>query len=107
METLYKTAKPQELERAEYYQIRLVHELLQGQTVYFVREKHGWYDDRQKRAVHNITTLDPEQGFATYEEAKQRYDQHLHHRASEGFVHSFSIDPLRDPPFIYRLLKER
>ena len=33
METLYKTAKPQELERAEYYQIRLVHELLQGQTV--------------------------------------------------------------------------
>ena len=35
----------------------------------------------------------PDEGFTTREEAEARYKQQLVHRASEGFVHSFCLDP--------------
>src|SRR3974390_1863551 len=39
-----------------------------------------------------LTTLDPEEGFATMAEAWARYGEQLKHRASEGFVHAFSVE---------------
>jgi hypothetical protein len=106
-ETLYKTNAPQEIERAEYYQPHLDAQLVHGKTVYFVREKHGWYDDRMKRVFHSTATLDPEEGFPAYEKAEARYKKQVRYRASAGFIHSFIFDPFGDPPFKYRLIRTR
>jgi len=94
METLYKTNAPEELERAEYYQPRIEQKVLCGKWVFFVTEKHAWYDDRGKQVLAPGFTLDPkeEEGYPSLEAAKARYDQQVKHRASEGFVHSFYIE---------------
>jgi hypothetical protein len=93
--TLYKTDSPKDFANGEYYQVRFESEVhpATGKQVFFVREKHGYFDNEQKRAVHPLTTLSPEEGFTTVEEAAERYEQQLKHRASGGFVHSFSLDP--------------
>ena len=94
-ETLYKTDSPLDFATGEHYQTQLDvgGDPATGKHVYFVREQHGYFDNQQKRAVPPITTLSPEEGFATFEEAKARYDQQLKRRASDGFKHAFSLDP--------------
>ena len=102
-ETLYKTNAPEQLAAAEYYQPHLDVENVNGRPIYFVREKHGWYDASHKPAAkHSLHTLNPEDGYATWEEAERRYNEQLAHRAREGFVHSFSVDPFSSPPISYR-----
>jgi hypothetical protein len=91
-ETLYKTQHPEKLEFAEYYQPQLETQPMGGRWVYLVRERHGWFSDQEKRPVHHTYTLNPEEGFATFEEALNRYNEQLQHRALEGFIHSFYID---------------
>jgi hypothetical protein len=104
-ETLHKTDVPTELDHVEYYQPNLEVENSRTGHYYCVREKHGWFVDAEKRAVHHTSTLSPEEGFATFEEAQRRYDQQVQKRASEGFVHSFSVDPMSDPPVRYRRIR--
>jgi hypothetical protein len=88
-ETLYKTNAPEPV-TSEYYQLHL-DSVLDGKTwAYFVREKHGWHIDAEKRAVDHRETLGPEEGFSTLEEAEARYTQQLKYRADQGFVHSFT-----------------
>jgi hypothetical protein len=105
MQTLYKTATPTTFEDGEFYQVRLDFEFVQGAHTYFVRETHGWWNDQQKRLVHHLATLDPQEGYATFQEADQAYAKQVKFRASEGFKHSFQIDPFSgvthqivDPP---------
>jgi hypothetical protein len=103
-ETLYRTAEPEKLDKAEYYQPQIEIQLADEKTVYFVKERHGWWDPKLERAVHHTVTLNPEEGYSTSDEATARYNEQLQHRASQGFIHSFSIDPSSDPPFKYRKL---
>jgi hypothetical protein len=100
-ETLYKTDVPQEMEAAEYFRPHLDMEFINGAWVFFVREKHGWYDDATKRAIHHMTTLSPEEG-STSKEAEARYNQQVQFRAKEGYTHSFSIDPFSPSGMQYR-----
>jgi len=104
METLYKTDKPTDFENGEYYQARLVRRDDHGVTTYVVEEKHGWFSDAEKRPVHHITTLSPEEGYKTYGEAEQAYNERLKHRTKEGFIHSFSIDFFAIGGVVYRRL---
>ena|SRR5215831_10264726 len=94
-ETLYKTDSPKDFANGEYYQVRIeaTKDEATGETHYFVREKHGYFNNEQKRMVHPVTTYSPEEGYATIEQASERYEQQLAHRASVGFVHAFSLDP--------------
>jgi hypothetical protein len=91
-ETLYKSDSPRDFSTGEYYHFESEVDPA-GKELFFVREKHGYFDDQQKRAVHHTTTLSPDEGFTTRAEAEARYNQQLVHRASEGFVHSFCLDP--------------
>lgn len=91
-ETLYKTEHPERLNFAEYYQPQIEMELRNGKWIYFVREKHGWFNDTEKRPVHHLNTLNPEDGFESFDEAARAYERQVQHRATEGFVHSFSIE---------------
>lgn len=96
-ETLYKTDSPKNFANGEYYQIHLDFQIHRdtGKQVFFVREKHGYFDNQKRRMVHSISTLDPDfsEGLTNFQEAQEKYERQLQHRASEGFVHAFSIDP--------------
>ena len=100
--TLYRTDAPQDLPFAEYYQPQLHMELLNNNWAYFVREKHAWFDPETKKPVSNTYTLNLEEGFSSVEEAMARYERQIQQRVSEGFVHSFSIEPPEG--FVYRYL---
>ena len=92
-ETLYKTDSPKDFSNGEYYQVHL--DFDPEQDIYFVRERHGWYNNQEKRAAHSVKTLEPLEpleGFSTLKEARAAYEQHVQHRASLGFIHAFSID---------------
>ena len=94
-ETLYRTDAPKDFANGEYYQVRIEcrPDLASNVQRFFVRENHGYFDNSQRRAVHSVTTFAPDEGFPTVEEAVAQYEQQLAHRASEGFVHAFSLDP--------------
>lgn len=101
-QTLYKTATPQtSVHDAEYYQPMVVTSNVNGKWLYFVRETHGWFDDRQKKAVNVTTTLSPEEGFSSDAEAMRLFGQQKQHRISSGFVHQFTIDPFKGMEYIY------
>lgn len=108
-ETMYRTdtrgksfSNPSE---TEYYQPRIDRESHGGKDVYFVRETHGYFDDTQKRLANHTFTLSPEEGFATWQEAQDRYDEQMQHRAKGGFVHVFAFDPYSPDGTSYRILK--
>ncbi|HZQ17531.1 MAG TPA: hypothetical protein VFA90_02335 [Terriglobales bacterium] len=99
--TLYKTDKPTDFANGEYYQVHLDEVVQNGKLLFVVREKHGWWDDQQKKNANMTTTLSPKEGVS-FDEAEKLYDQQLKHRAAGGFVHCLYFDPLNNPPFAYR-----
>jgi hypothetical protein len=104
-ETLYKTDAPKTfLDGGEYYQPSFDFEFRNGAQTFFVREKHGYWDEGLKTFANQTVTLSPQDGFATFEEAQARYNEQLKYRASRGFVHSFSLDFMSETPVQYRRL---
>ncbi len=79
------------LSETEYFQPQFELEFREGKHVFFIREKHGYFDDQQKKPASIITTLAPEEGFATADEAWKKYEERLRYRASQGFTHAFSV----------------
>lgn len=99
-ETLYRSdprgktfdpGDPASISETEYFQPLFELEFQDGKHVFFVREKHGYFDDQQKKPVHPIDTLSPEEGFATEQEAWKKYEQQLRFRALQGFTHALSV----------------
>lgn len=108
-ETLYRNdargrsfASPSE---CEYYQPRIDIEVRGGKNAYFVRETHGYFDDRQKKLVNQTETLNPEEPYDSWQEAEHRYQEQVRYRASTGFVHSFAWDPMSPSGMNYRFLR--
>lgn len=90
-ETLYKTKPPDACARAEYcFELTMGEETVDGQLGYFVRETQCWWDAAAKRTVRVQYTLSPRGGFATLEQALERYTLQRTTRARRGFVHSFA-----------------
>lgn len=93
LETLYKTKTPEaSLEQGEYYTLSLHQKPVNHQLSYFVVEMHGWWDEGTKKPLSNYTTFSPEEGYATWEEAYERYKLQRQTRAKDGFVHCFKPD---------------
>jgi hypothetical protein len=99
-ETLYRTdprgksfkpGDPTSISETEYFQPFFDSYFVDGKQVYFLRETHGYFDDKQKKVVNIVTTLAPEEGLSTVEEAWKEYEKQLSFRASQGFVHAFSV----------------
>jgi hypothetical protein len=95
MEVLYRTDTPQSSIRAgEFFQLCVCLKFSAfGKPGFFLEEIHGWWDESDKKLVHKVVTLSPEKGSPTLVEVLTRYDEQVKHRAREGFVYSFRIDP--------------
>ena len=91
IETLYRTRTPHALIVHEhYFELTMGEQSVDGQPGYFVRETHCWWDPSRKRTTRVQYTLSPRVGFATVEEARERYELQKTFRARRGFVHSFA-----------------
>jgi hypothetical protein len=89
--TYYKTADPEQLSAAEYYQLYIRAEKVNGVIRYFLDENHGWFDAEGKRAIDPRTIFSD--GFPTWEEAEEAQKVQLRYLAAGGFIHGFSRDP--------------
>ena len=106
LQTLYKTATPHSgppLE-AEFYTLYIEPQVIDGRRAYFVREKHGWWDEAERKPKPKklVQTFGPKEGFPTFDEALVEYETHLWHRVSNGFVHSFTHDFYSDDPNAFK-----
>lgn len=90
-ESLYKTKTPHATEwREQFFELTMGEQTVDGQLGYFVRETQCWWDVTAKRTVRVQYTLSPREGFATIEEAHERFTLQRSTRAQRGFVHSFT-----------------
>jgi len=90
IESLYRRKSPETAWHEEYFELTMGEETVDDQLGYFVRETQCWWDVAGKRTVRVQYTLSPRGGFATMEEAHQRYELQRTTRARRGFVHSFA-----------------
>lgn len=98
--TLYKTATPEKFV-SEYYEMAILHRPGGNQSEYVFIELHGWWDESQKQAMHNTTTICPEEGM-TFEEAQKMYDEHVNDKAHCGFVYAFTQNPFGYGPTVIK-----
>jgi len=106
LETLYKTKTPEaSVWEGEYYELFLEAKPDNSRVVYFVGEKHGWWDDEAKRNVNSYATRSPEEGYATFDEAHNRYKLQRSNRAKGGFTHSFSPDYSGQAKYVYEVIQ--
>jgi hypothetical protein len=90
-ETLYKTKVPQAIAgHKQFFELALGEQKVQGETGYFVRETHCWWDAKLSRTVRVQYTRSPREGFKTVDDARACYESHKMNRARCGFVHSFA-----------------
>jgi hypothetical protein len=90
IETLYRRKSPETAWHEEYFELTMGEQTVDDQLGYFVRETQCWWDAAGKRTVRVQYTLSPRGGFATLEEAHERYELQRATRARRGFVHSFA-----------------
>jgi hypothetical protein len=91
IETLYRTNMPKPSNASEqYFELSWGEQTVDGRRGYFVRETHCWWGEATKRIVRVQYTLSPRTGFATVEEATDRYNRQRIERARRGFMHSFT-----------------
>jgi hypothetical protein len=94
-ETLYRTDSPRDSNPpAEFYEIGLETVRGFGRTEYRVIEIYGWWNDVEKRIENRVQTLKPElgEGYASFDEARQRYEEQKRYRARDGFIHLFRLE---------------
>lgn len=91
VETLYKTRIPETTAWADhFFELTLGEETVAGKRGYFVREIQCRWDAIAKHTVRVQYTLSPHGGFATIEEAHERFKQQRTVRAQRGFIHSYT-----------------
>lgn len=91
IETLYKTKTPETTAWANhFFELTLGEETVDGKLGYFVRETQCRWDAAAKHTVRIQYTLSPRGGFATIEEAHEKYKQQRATRAQRGFVHCYA-----------------
>ena len=102
VETLYKTKTPQNSRLdGEFYELKLEETQQRGRIGYRVTESHGWWDEGRQQTEELGPTLSPDEGYPTFGEAEDRYNQQRLHRAKSGFKWSCSPNMYGGDP-VYR-----
>jgi hypothetical protein len=84
---------------AEYYDLGLYQLQIVGQEINLVRESHGWWSNKARRAVLDLDPQWQTREFKTYREAVDEYCRRRLAHIQNGFVHSFGWHPFSGIPF--------
>lgn len=102
IETLYNTGNPDK-EKSERYILVLTPKPASKGRRYSFMEKHGYWDDDQKRLHFDVTSIRTEEQM-TYEDGLEAYNSARRRLAEKGFIHSFIPDFLRTKPHVYQVI---
>jgi hypothetical protein len=73
-------------------------QVIDGKRAYLVREKHGWWDETERKPKHLVQTLALKKGFQRLTKRWSSMKAIIGHRVSNGFVHSLTHDFYSDDP---------
>jgi|ERR1700733_6352426 hypothetical protein len=99
IETLYKTETPVK-GKSECYVLVLTSRVGSRRSYYAFMEEHGYWNDQMKRFVHEVSSINTEDGI-TYENARAQYESAKWDLTQKGFVHSFVQEYRRKDPREY------
>lgn len=98
LDVLFNTDKPtKSSEPAEFYELSLEEEVLNGKEAFVLRERHGWWNP----AVRSVA-IDPDGklqiAFQCYSEGLRAYLERMNLHVSRRFLHSFIWHPAYGEP---------
>ena len=93
-------------EPAEFYELSLEVEDLNGEETFVVRERHGWWISALRRVA-----IDPDGklqfAFQCYRDALKAYVERMNLHMSRKFVHSFIWHPANGEPSYNQKFEKR
>lgn len=87
VDTLYNVPDPDGA-TSEFYELYIEEHPAEHLLEYSIHERHGAFSKEENKLVTGTTTL--ASSIPSYQQALDRYEQHLDHRKSSGFPHVFS-----------------
>jgi hypothetical protein len=106
-DVLFNTDQPTKAsEPAEFYELSLETEVLNGNEAFVLRERHGWWNAAQ-RSVEIDQKGKLEIGFHTYRDGLRAYIERLNLHMSRRFFHSFIWHPANGEPRYNQKLEKR
>jgi|HubBroStandDraft_5_1064220.scaffolds.fasta_scaffold540067_2 hypothetical protein len=91
--------------RVEFYDLCLIQERSDGQSINLVQETHGWWDNDTNRAILDESVETQCLTYKTFVEALDVYHRQRMLRARSGFKHSFMWHPITGAPAYYSLVE--
>lgn len=97
-DVLFKTDKPtKSTEPAEFYELSLAEDVLDGNEIFLLRERHGWWSPALRQvAIDQGGAL--QITFQSYRDALKAYVERLNLHMSRSFSHSFIWHPANGEP---------
>jgi len=78
-------------ERAEFVTLWIETRDVNGELLFFVHEKHGWWSEEQQQPLHMHSTLSTD-GFASRADAIELLNRQADARITEGYIYSAEPD---------------
>lgn len=106
-DVLFKTDKPcKTAEPAEYYELSLQTESLNGKEAFTLLERHGWWNSAERSVVTDQEGM-LQTVFHTYRDGLRAYIERLNLHVNRGFMHSFIWHPANGAPSYNQKLERR
>ncbi len=106
-DVLFNTDKPNKSpEPAEFYELSLETEFLNGKEIFVLRERHGWWN-----AAPRCVEFDPDGelkiAFQSYRDGLKAYVERMNLHMSRRFLHSFIWHPANGEPSYNQKFEKR
>lgn len=97
-DVLFNTDDPNNSsEPAEFYELSMEADDLNGNEIFVLRERHGWWDSAVRR-VEIDQEGKTQIAFQSYRDGLRAYVERMNQRMSQSFVHSFIWHPANGQP---------
>jgi hypothetical protein len=106
-DVLFNTDKPADgSDPAEFYELSLETEFVNGSEVFILRERHGWWNSSDRSvAIDEEGKL--EIAYQSYRNGLKAYVERLNLHTSRRFLHSFIWHPANGEPRYNQKLEKR
>ncbi|MFZ0303513.1 MAG: hypothetical protein WAL75_12540 [Terracidiphilus sp.] len=106
-DVLFNTSDPtRSSEPAEFYELSLEAEDLNGNEIFVLRERHGWWNS-VPRGVSIDQDAEVRIAFQSYSDGLRGYVERMNLHMSRSFIHSFIWHPANGEPSYNQKFEKR
>jgi hypothetical protein len=107
LDVLFNTDKPtQSPEPAEFYELSLETEILRGNEIFVLKERHGWWNPALNcMVIDHVGKIQIE--FRSYRDGLKAYVERMNLHISRRFLYSFIWHPGSGAPSYNQKLEKR